>query len=77
LLPSQDENCDEIVKLNKEFVDLKDRCAGYERVIKDLEARCDMHENSLEMLWQQIVCLCVSQGTLSASYNGENYDLLP
>jgi hypothetical protein len=29
-------------------VDLKDRCAGYERVIKDLEARCDMHE----ILWR-------------------------
>ncbi|KAN0128681.1 hypothetical protein V8E53_013500 [Lactarius tabidus] len=49
------ENGDKIVKLNKEFVDLKDRCAGYERVIKDLEARCDTHENALEMLQQQIV----------------------
>ncbi|KAN0128331.1 hypothetical protein V8E53_013836 [Lactarius tabidus] len=36
------------IKLNKELVDLKDRCAGYERVIKDLEARCDMHE----ILWR-------------------------
>jgi hypothetical protein len=75
--PSQGENGDKIVKLNKEFMDLKDRCAGYERVIKDLEARCDTHENALEMLPQEIVCLHVSQGTLSASYNGEKYDLLP
>jgi hypothetical protein len=75
--PFQDENDDKIGKLNKEVKAMKDRCARYERIIKDLEARCDTHENALEMLWQQVVVLHASQGTLSASYNGENYGLLP
>jgi hypothetical protein len=48
MLPSQDENGNKIVNLNKELVDLKDRCAGYERVIKILK----LDVICMRMLWR-------------------------
>jgi hypothetical protein len=77
MLPSQGENNDKIVELNKEVEALKARCGGYERVIEDFKSRWDTHEKTLEMLQQQVVHLQDSQGTLSTRYNGENYELLP
>ena len=55
---------------------LKCRCDGYEKVIKDLTSQCDMHENALEMLQQQIVHYLDSQATLSMMYHGNYYDLM-
>jgi hypothetical protein len=76
MLPSKGENSEEIIRLNKEVNTLKARCGGYERIIKDFEARFDSHEDALEMLRQHVVRLLDSQGTLSTRYNGKNYDLL-
>ncbi|KAF8267159.1 hypothetical protein EI94DRAFT_1701191 [Lactarius quietus] len=68
---------------DKTFKDLKlevealtVRCNEYERIIKDLQSAHDTHKNILEMLWQQIVNLHDSQGTLSSAYSGKNYDLV-
>ena len=77
MLLAQGKDCDGIVEdLKMEVQTLKCRCDGYEKVIKDLTSRCDTHENALEMLWQQIVCYLDSQGTLSMTYHGNNYDLM-
>ncbi|KAF8267175.1 hypothetical protein EI94DRAFT_1701201 [Lactarius quietus] len=61
---------------DKTFKDLKlevqaltVRCNEYERIIKDLQSAHDTHKNILEMLWQQIVNLHDSQGTLSGAYS--------
>ncbi|KAF8265901.1 hypothetical protein EI94DRAFT_1702131 [Lactarius quietus] len=60
---------------DKTFKDLKlevqaltVRCNEYERIIKDLQSARDTHKNILEMLWQQIVDLHDSWGTLSSAY---------
>jgi predicted nucleic acid-binding Zn-ribbon protein len=77
MLPSQGENNHELVRLNEEVEALKARCSGYERIIKDLESKSETHEEVLEMIRRQVVRLENSQGTLSTSYCGQNYDLLP
>ena len=77
MLPSQVEKDDQIVKLNTEVEALKARCGEQEKMIKDLESRCDTHENALEMLRQQVVRLLDSQGTLSTRYGEKEYKLLP
>src|ERR1700677_2746474 len=77
MLPSQDEKDDEIIKLNLEVEALKARCGGQEKRIKDLESRCDMYENALEMLQQQVAQLLDSQGTLSTRHSEKEYKLLP
>jgi|ERR1700744_4022398 hypothetical protein len=77
MLPSQDEKDDQIIKLNMEVEALKNRCGGYEKIIKDLESRCDTHERTLEMLRQQVVRFHDSQGTLSTMYHEKEYELAP
>jgi len=77
MLLAQGKDRDGIVEdLKMEVQTLKCRCDGYEKVIKDLTSRCDTHENALEMLRQQIVRYLDSQGTLSTTYHGNNYDLM-
>ena len=76
-LPSQGEKEDQIINLNVEVEALKTRCGVYEKKINDLESRCNTHENALEMLWQQVVCLQDGQGTLSTVYHEREYTLAP
>jgi uncharacterized coiled-coil protein SlyX len=56
---------------------LKTKCDRYEKRIKELESRCDTHENAMEMLRQQLVRLHDSQGTLSTMYCEKEYELAP
>lgn len=63
--------------LKKEVLTLRGRCDHQEEVIKDLQSRCETHENVLEMLRKEIVSLHDSQKTLSTMYCGENYELAP
>ena len=44
-----------------EAQNLKDRCDGHEKKIKDLESRCETHERIIEMLQKEIVGLKDSQ----------------
>ena len=77
MLLAQGKDHDRIVEdLKMEVQTLKSRCNGYEKVIRDLTSQCNTHENTLEMLWQQIVHYLDSQGTLSTTYHGNNYDLM-
>ena len=77
MLLAQGKDDDEIVEgLKMEVEALKIRCNGYERAIKDLNSRCDTHENALEMLCQQLVGYLDSQSALSTMYNGKNYELM-
>jgi predicted nucleic acid-binding Zn-ribbon protein len=79
-MPAQgkDEDDDGIVKdLKKEVQTLKGRYNEPERIIKDLQSRCETHENVLEMLRQEIVGLHDSQKTLDTMYLGNSYDLEP
>ncbi|KAF8266098.1 hypothetical protein EI94DRAFT_1701983 [Lactarius quietus] len=66
-----------IKELKMEVEALKSRCNGYEREIRDLQGTCDMHENVLEMLWQQIMHLMDAQGILNTTYGGKSYVLIP
>ena len=60
-----------------EVQNLKDRCDGHEKKIKDLESRCETHKKRIiEMLWKEIVGLKDSQNTLSTTYDGKTYDLI-
>ena len=59
-----------------EAQNLKDRCNGHEKKIKDLESRCETHKRIIEMLWKEIVGLKDSQNTLSTTYDGKTYDLI-
>jgi hypothetical protein len=77
MLPAQGNDSDRIVEdLKKEVQTLKDLCKEHEGMIKDLQSRCDTHENVLEMLRQEIVGLNESRGTLSTTYGGKNYNLV-
>jgi chromosome segregation ATPase len=77
MLPKQGADNDEAIKdIKMELEAQKMRCDGHERMIKDLQSICDTHENTLEMLRQQIVELHRSNGTLNATYYGETYDIV-
>ena len=78
MLLAQGKDDDGIIDgLKLEVHALKNRCDEYERMIKDLQSRCNTHQNALEMLRQQIVRCLDSQGTLSTMYHGKNYDMMP
>jgi hypothetical protein len=66
-----------IDELKKEVQVLKGRCDAQDRIIIDLQSKCETHENVLEVLQQEIVCLHQAGKTLSTMYGGENYDLMP
>ena len=75
---AQGEDNKEIVEgLKMEVQALKTRCNRYEKIIEDPTSRLKMHENAIEMHWQQNVRYLDSQGTLSTAYHGKNYDFLP
>ena len=77
MLPAQGKDHDRIIEdLKTEVQALKSRCNRYEKANRDLNSQCDTHENTLEMLRQQIVRFLDSQGTLSTMYHGNTYDLL-
>ena len=51
MLPAHCKAHDQIVEdLKNEVQTLKMICNDHGRIIKDLESRCDMHEDTLEML---------------------------
>jgi hypothetical protein len=77
MLPKKDGDNEEAIKeLKIEVEAQKMRCDGHERMIKDLQSICDTHENTLETLRQKVVELHRSNGTLSATYYGETYDII-
>jgi len=77
MMLAQGKDYDRMIEdLKTEVQALKSRCDGYEKANRDLTSRCDTHENTLEMLRQQIVRYLDSQGTLSTMYHGNTYDLL-
>lgn len=63
--------------LKMEVQTLRGRCDEHKKKIDDLESRCDTHERVIEMLWQEIVGLKDVQNTLSTTYHGERYDMIP
>jgi hypothetical protein len=63
-------------ELITEVNNFKNRCDGYEKIIRDLICRCEMHERALEMHRQNIVRIQDSQGTLTTMYGGKSYQLI-
>jgi len=62
--------------LKNEVQALKSRCDILEKTVKDLQSICDMHQQTLETFWQNIIDLYRHQGTLDLSYQGEEFEVM-
>jgi hypothetical protein len=49
----------------------------YEKMIRDLQSRCDTHERALETYRQEMVGLHKYLKMLDTTYDGEDYELAP
>ena len=75
MLPVQETDFDTIIEGFREDVNaLGSKCDRLEMVIQELQSRCSMHERAVNDFRQEIVSIKDRQGTLDASYRGENFD---
>jgi hypothetical protein len=71
------EEGDSVKKLKMEVQRLNAKCDLYEGQILDLQSKYDTHQRTLEMLQQHVVGILDSQGTLSTTYGGTSYEVIP
>lgn len=74
LIPlAQDESDNGNLKI--EVQTLKNRCDRYEKMIKDLQSKCETNEMFLEMLRKDVVGILSAQKRLDTTYKGKSYEL--
>ena len=75
MLPVQETDFDTIIDGFREDVNaLGSKCDRLKMVIQELQSRCSMHERAVNDFQQEIVSIKDRQGTLDASYRGENFN---
>jgi hypothetical protein len=64
-----------VIGLKNAVQDLKCRCNMLEKTVRNLQSICETHENGLETFQKQIIDLCLCQGMLDLSYQGEKFEV--
>ena len=62
--------------LEMEVEALRNRCDRYEKMIKDLESKCEIQQMHLEMLRQDVIGILSAQNRLATTYKGKSYELI-
>jgi hypothetical protein len=62
--------------LEMEVEALRNRCDRYEKMIKDLESKCEIQQMHLEMLRQDVIGILSAQNRLDTTYKGKSYELI-
>ena len=63
--------------LKSEVQTLKSQCDMLEKLLKDLQLKCDTYEGYLETFWLEIVNFRRKEGTLDLSCQGEELEAMP
>jgi hypothetical protein len=74
ILLAQDENDNGNLKM--EVQRLRNKCNRYEKMIKDLESKWEMHQMHLEMLQKDVIGILGFQNRLDTMYKGKSYELM-